>query len=148
MVVRVYGRRRRGRLRGLVMVMVVHGRGGRGRVVMVVAHGRGVRVQGRGRRVMVTGAGAVAAHHAGQRQAAAVAAAAADTAADAAADAAADTAADAAADRALLLFRLGRQFPIARLYPFFFHRQRPVHLENRFDDLLLNNFFFYRIIII
>jgi len=64
-VVRVYGRGGCSWLRGLVMVMVVHGRGRSGRVVMVVAHCRGVRVQGRGRRVMVTGAGAIAAHHSG-----------------------------------------------------------------------------------
>lgn len=112
----MYGRGRRGRLRGLMVVMVVHGRGRGGRMVMVVAHGHGVRVQGCGRRVVVTGAGAVTAHHAGQRQARA-AAATASAAKTAAADAA-----QAADDRALLLFRLGRQLPVPRLDAFLFHR--------------------------
>lgn len=123
MVVRVNGRGRCGRLCGLMVVMVVHGCGRGGRVVMVVAHGRGVRVQGRGRRVMVTGAGAVTAHHAGQRQARAA------TAATAAAQTAAADTTYAADDRALLLFRLGRQLPVPRLDAFLFHRQRSVHLQ-------------------
>lgn len=122
MVVRVYGRGGCSRLRGLVMVMVVHGRGRSGRVVMVVTHGRRVRVQSRRRRVVITRAGAVAAHHAGQRQTSAAASAATTT------DAAANSAAQATDNRTLLFLRLGRQLSVPCLYSFFFHRQRPVNV--------------------
>lgn len=121
-MVRVYGCGGCGRLRGLVMVMMVHGRGRSGRVVMIVAHCRGVWVQGRGRRVVVTRAGAVAAHHTGQRQASASASATATT------DAASNSATQATNYRTLLLLGLGRQLPVPCLYAFFFHRQRPVNV--------------------
>jgi len=135
-VVRVYGRGGCSRLRGLVMVMVVHGRGRSGRVVMVVAHGRGVRVQSRGSRVVITRAGSVAAHHAGQRQTSAAASAAATT------DAAANSAAQATDYRTLLLLRLGRQLPVPCLYSFLFHRQRPVNLQHRNREItIIDNHF-------